>query len=194
MKFQISNSWKLAGKVGNSLRNREGYTIIELLAVISILVILAGIISGILYSTLRGSSKTRITSEVTQNGDYAISVLTNMISSSTSVTKIGGVEIQDCTANPSGTSISLKNIDGDEYSIFCTGNNISSGSSSLINTNQVQVRVNSCQFYCSQKAADPYSIPIIGIELIIEDRNAGLFENKASSLFKTSVSMRNYSP
>src|SRR3989344_2988017 len=122
------------------LSSRKGYTIIELLAVISILVILTGIISGILYSTLRGSSKTRISTEVTQNGDYAISVLTNMIAPSTSVTKIGGVDIQDCRTNPSGTSISLKNIDGDEYIISCIGNNISSGSASLINTNQVQIR------------------------------------------------------
>ncbi|MBI4091695.1 MAG: prepilin-type N-terminal cleavage/methylation domain-containing protein [Candidatus Levybacteria bacterium] len=173
---------------------REGYTIIELLAVISILVILTGIISGILYSTLHGSSKTKITSEVTQNGNYAISILTNIMSSSTSVTKIGGVEIQDCTANPTGTSISLKNINGDEYNISCSGNNISSGSTSLINTDQVQIRANSCQFYCNQKAADPYAVPILGIEFIIEDKSAELFENRSSSLFKTSVSMRNYSP
>lgn len=172
----------------------KGYTIIELLAVISILVILSGIISGILYSTLRGSNKTRINSEVTQNGNYAISVLTNIISSSRSVTKISGVNIQDCTASPSGTSISLTNIDGDEYAIACNGNNISSGSASLINTNQVQVRPDSCHFYCNQKAADPYAIPIIGVEFIIEDKSAQLFENKSYSLFKTSVSMRNYSP
>ena len=172
----------------------QGYTIIELLAVVSILVILTGIISGILYSTLRGSSKTKITSEVTQNGNYVISVLTNMISSSTSVTKMGGVEIRDCTASPSGVSMSLRNIDGDEYTIFCSQNNISSGSASLINTNQVQVRANSCKFYCSQKATDPYAIPIIGIEFVIEDKTVGFFENKSSSLFKSSVSMRNYSP
>ena len=173
---------------------KKGYTIIELLAVVSILVILAGIISGILYSTLRGSAKTKITTEVVQNGNYAISVLTNLISSSSSVTGIGGVEIQDCTASPIGTSISLKNIDGDKYTISCSGNNISSGSASLINTHQVQIRTNSCQFYCSQKAVDPYSIPIVGIEFVVEDKSTGLFESKSSSFFKTSVSMRNYSP
>ncbi len=174
--------------------SRNGYTIIELLAVMSILVVLAGIISGILYSTLRGSSKTRITTEVTQNGNYVISVLTNLISLSTSVTQIGGVDIQDCTASPSGTSISLKSLEGDEYIISCSGNNISSGSASLINTNIVQIRTDSCRFYCNQKAADPYSIPIVGVELVVEDKSTGLFESKSSSFFRTSVSMRNYSP
>jgi prepilin-type N-terminal cleavage/methylation domain-containing protein len=175
-------------------REKNGYTIIELLAVVSILVILTGIISGILYSTLRGSSRTRISTEVTKNGNYAISVLTNMISSSRAVTKIAGVDIPNCTAGPSGTSISLQDIDGDEYVISCSGNNISSGADSLINTNKVQVRPGSCRFSCSQRAADPYAIPIVGIEFVIEDRNVGLFETRASSLFKTSVSMRNYSP
>ncbi|OGH17037.1 MAG: hypothetical protein A3C30_02180 [Candidatus Levybacteria bacterium RIFCSPHIGHO2_02_FULL_40_18] len=176
------------------LMSNKGYTIIELLAVISILVIVAGIISGIIYSTLRGSSKTKITTEVTQNGSYAISVLTNLISSSTSVTKIGGVDIQDCTANPNGASISLVDIDGDEKIISCSGNNILSGSASLINTSQVQIKTNSCKFTCSQKAADPYAVPIVSVEFIVEDKSTGLFETKSSSLFKTSVSMRNYSP
>ena len=37
-----------------------GYTVVELLAVVAILMIVSGIVIGILYSTLRGSAKTKI--------------------------------------------------------------------------------------------------------------------------------------
>lgn len=175
-------------------KSQHGYTIIELLAVMSILVILLGIISGILYSTLRGSNKTRITTEVIQNGTYAIGVISNILVSSRGVTKVGGIEINDCTSVHAGPSITVKSIDGDEVTFNCSGTNISSNNASLINTNQVQIQAGSCSFSCQQKSTDSYSIPIVQVEFIIEDRNAVLFENKSSSLFKTSVSLRNYSP
>lgn len=176
------------------IENGAGYTLVELLAVVTILVILAGIISGIIFSTLRGSNKTRITTEISQNGNYVLGVLSNIISSSTSVTKISGQEISDCTASPFGSSITLRNGDGTETTISCSAGNIQSGSTPLINTGEVRVKDNSCKFTCSQKSSDPYSIPLIDIEFTLEDQNAILFENKASSLFKTSVSIRNFAP
>jgi len=184
-------------KKGPALSDRsesKGYTIIELLAVISILVILAGIISGILYSTLRGSSKTRITTDVAQNGSYAIGVMSNILAASRSVTKVDGADITDCTTLKTGSSIAVKSIDGDEITFACSGINISSNSVSLINTNQVQLKADSCSFSCQQKSTDSYSIPIVSVEFTIEDKNAVLFENKSSSAFRTSVSLRNYSP
>ena len=196
VKFISSNYWKLVVfEIGNSPRSGvKGYTLIELLAVISILVILTGIISGIIYSTLRGGSKTRITTEVTQNGTYAIGVISNILAPSRGVTKVGGVEINDCTTVQTGSSITVKSIDGGETTFACSGTNISSNSVSLINTNQVQIQPGSCSFSCQQKSTDAYSIPVVSVKFTIEDKNAALFENKSSSLFKTSVSLRNYSP
>src|SRR3989344_8884037 len=114
-------------KKGPALSDRsesKGYTIIELLVVISILVILSGIISGILYSTLRGSSKTKITTEVAQNGNYAIGVISNILVSSRGVAKVNGADITDCTTPKKGPSITVKNIDGDETTFACSGINI----------------------------------------------------------------------
>lgn len=176
------------------LKNNKGYTIVELLAVVSILVILSGIITGILYSTLRGSSKTKITTEVVQNGDYALSLITSMIIDSENVTQIGGVDIADCTASPSGTSITFQRLDGSTTSLSCSGNSLSSGSATLINDQQVQVKSGSCAFYCDQKSDDPYAVPIVGVEFTLEDKSSGLFESKSQSSFKTAVSLRNYAP
>lgn len=177
-------------------RESNGYTIIELLAVISILIIISGIISGILYSTLRGSSKARITTEVTQNGNYALSLISNIIVDSTNVTHIDGVPILDCTTTPpgSGKSITLARLDGGTTTLACESNTISSNSASLINTNKVQVEEDSCFFYCTQTTNDPYAIPILEVTFNVRDKDTGLFESQASSTFNTSVSIRNYAP
>lgn len=181
---------KLLTKYNNSL----GYTIIELLAVISILVIISGVISGILYSALRGSGKTRITTDISQNGNYAMSVISNIIIDSASVTQIDGVDISDCTASPSGSSITLKRLDGSYTSLSCSGATIASNSASLINTNEVQIEEGSCVFSCMQGSLDSYSVPVVGVTFTIRDKDSGTFESQGSAVFNNSISLRNFSP
>lgn len=177
-----------------SKKKIRGYTIIELLAVVSILVIISSVIVGILYGSLRGSSKTKITTEVVQNGNYVLSVFSSAVVDSVNVTQINGVNINDCTASPSGTSVTLKRLDESTTTFSCANNSVSSGSASLINESQVQIGDNSCTFYCDQKSDDAYAIPIVGVKFTLEDKNTGLFETRSSSIFETSVSIRNFSP
>lgn len=175
--------------------NGAGYTIVELLAVVSILVILMGIISGILYSTLRGSNKTTITTEITQSGSYALSIISGMIIDSTSVTNVGGEDIIDCTASPSGSTITLRRTSGGINTLSCANNTISSDSASLINMDKVQLDENGiCSFSCSQKAGDPYSMPIISVVFDLKEKNTGFVETTGKATFNTSVSLRNFSP
>lgn len=178
--------------------NNGGYTIIELLTVVGILVIISALVTGILYSTLRGSSKTKIATSVAQNGSYALSVISDAIVSSYAVTAINGNPITDCTASPSGTMITLKKSDGSSISFSCANNTIASGSASLIDTSQVKIdttNIANCYFYCSQPSNDSYSIPIVGFGFTITDKSTStLFENKSSAVFNTSVSLRNYLP
>jgi len=180
--------------------NRQsGYTIIEMLAVVSILVVITGIITSILYSTLRQSSKVKITTDVAQNGQYATSVLRSIITDSRDITQIDGSAISDCTANPSGvSSITLKRLDGGSTVIACTGNTIASNSASLINNqvpaNNQPLKVQSCTFACSQLVNDPYSVPRVDISFSVSDLNTGQFETKSSATFSVSTSLRVYSP
>ncbi len=179
----------------NKLKDRKlkyGYTIIELLAVVSILVIISGIISGILYSTLRGTGKTRINTEISQNGAYALSVFTNSVVDSGSVTQINDVDIDDCTASPSGTSITLKRLDGSATNFACSDNTISKDGVSVVNNNIVSIT--NCSFTCRQKSDDPYSIPSVDISFTISQKSGNFVELTGTSTFNTSVSMRNYAP
>ena len=182
-----------------------GYTLIELLAVISILVVISGIITGILYSTLRGSKKTSATIEMAQNGAYALSIISNSVIDSEDVLKVKtsvGTEVTDCTKSPSGPEISLRRFDGATTTfkcellngVFTVSSNSGALNVSLINTQELKVDSDYCSFSCTQKVGDPYSIPIVGISFKITDKNTGLLESAVSSTFETSVSLRNYSP
>ncbi|KKQ96890.1 MAG: hypothetical protein A3C27_00505 [Candidatus Levybacteria bacterium RIFCSPHIGHO2_02_FULL_39_36] len=171
-----------------------GYTVVELLAVVAILMIVSGIVIGILYSTLRGSAKTKITTDISQNGNYAISVISDIIVDSTNITKIGGSDIADCTSSPEGSSITFKRLNGNFTNLACENQTITSDSASLINTNLAELVDGTCSFYCSQLSNDPYAIPIVRVKFKLQDKGTGLSETKASSTFETSVSLRNYSP
>lgn len=177
----------------------------------SILVIVSGIISGIIYSTLRGSSKTKISTEVTQNGGYATTIIAGIISDSRNVAQINGSDLDDCTSVPPPStdnitptplvnrpSITLRRIDGSKTILSCGYVNnvytITSNGVSLLNTNNVKADVNTCLFSCTQVVSDPYSIPVVNVSFNVHQVSAGLFENQSSASFSTSTSLRVYSP
>ena len=202
------------------IENQKGYTIVELLAVIAILVVISGIIVAILYSTLRGSNKTKITSEVTQNGSYVLSVFNKTLNDSRSVTMIGALnvgdiintnDVQDCKTKPtSNTSITLKRLDGKLTRFACENIDVDGTPVSaitinndplteivgkpLINTRAVQVEPNSCSFSCDQSSGDLYAYPIVGVSFKIKDKNSVVAESQSSQVFQTSVSLNNYLP
>jgi type II secretory pathway pseudopilin PulG len=186
-------------------KKESGYTMIELLTVIGILVVVSGIIIGILSTTLRGTEKTKTTTSVAQNGNYALSVITNAIIASYAVTGVGdstatsNPPFVDCTNSPVGQSISLKSSTGEEITFACTNDTIASNGASIIDTSQVKVDTSSestCSFKCTQPESNPYDIPIVEISFTVSDKAAaGAFlENKSSGVFKTSVSLRNFNP
>lgn len=185
------------------LKLQKGYTLVELLAATAIIVIISGLIIGVLYSTLRGGSKTKITNDVAQNGNYALSVISNTALLANDVIALDGSPVSDCTA-PTPTpakSIEFKQVDGSTVEFSCDLGTSSIASKSanvttyLIDNNSVKVDQATCSFTCSQSNSNPYSSPIIGVSFTVSQRNtSSAFENIASSTFNTSVTMRNYNP
>lgn len=192
-------------KIRTIFKNNKGYTIVELLAVATIIVVIMGLIAGILGSTLRGGSKTRITNDVSQSGNYALSIISNAIINSESVTNVGGIAYSDCTTNnqsatnPTGTSITLKQSDNNLVTFSCVDNTIASQSAdqtvSLIDSGTLQVDSSSCSFTCRQENDDAFANPIIDVSFTLKQKTTqGAVDTSASSVFSTSVSMRNYNP
>lgn len=184
----------------NSLK---GYTLVELLAATAIIVIVSGLIVGVLYSTLRGGNKTKATNDVAQNGNYALSVISNTALLAEDVVSLDGNPVTDCTA-PTPTpvkSIGFKQADGStvEFSCDIATSSIASKSANittyLIDNNSVKVDPATCSFTCIQGNNNPYASPIISASFTVSQKGTStLFENVASSTFSTSVTMRNYNP
>jgi prepilin-type N-terminal cleavage/methylation domain-containing protein len=158
------------------LTTNRGYTLAELLAVTSIIVIVSGLIVGVLYSTLRGGNKTKVTNDVSQNVNYALSVISNTAINAEKVTEVGGASVLDCTANPTGNSIEFEQRDGRRIKFECDAaeESIASTSASittyLIDNNSVKVDPLTCSFSCVQPNANPYSQPIITVSFTVSQR------------------------
>lgn len=192
----IANNQK---PITNNQTLRKGYTLVELLAVTGIIVAIASLIAGILYSSLRGSNKSKVTNDVSQNGNYALSVISGTILNAGSVTKIGGAAISDCTLTPTGNSIELQQQNGALISFLCTNDSIASTSGQtttyLIDNKSVMVEATGCSFTCKQGNSDTYASPIIDIVFTVSQKQTNpAFENAGTATFNTSVSMRNYNP
>lgn len=181
------------------LLNNKGYTVVELLAVVTILVAVTGIIAALITQTLRGTSRTNITNQVAQVGNYVSTVVSNEIISAENIVAVGGEDVEDCTGNPTGNSIEIL-VSQEQSTILyqCESDTISSNSASLIDTTKLRVDTsdpNACYFTCLQQNNDPYTPPTVefGFNLTQKSPDA-LFESRDSAPFRTSVLMRNYSP
>lgn len=189
-------------------KDNEGYTLAELLAVTAILVILSSLVTGILFSVLRGSNKTMVTNAVSQNGQHALSVISSLMTNSlglVSITEYSGIPPHvgysgcSATGGPYARIITVKGFESGAQTAFTcdTTGKITSNSAELTDITSVQVGppVNSstCYFRCIQ--ANSFTPPQIEIYFKLSQAGtSSLIERIASSEFKTSVTLRNYKP
>ena len=184
------------------LTNNKGYTLIELLAVIVVMVTVGSIITSILVSALRGENKTNATTLVRQNGNYAITQMSKMIGYARSFEGLSTDNVNfdtNCvpaappapTPTPTPTQykyVRVSSFDGGQTTFSCENNTIASNSSSLVDS--VNLTVSNCYFMCTQK--DIRSAPTIDINFTLTRGSVGLFENQSAIPFETSVTFRNY--
>lgn len=200
-KQQIKSHYKSA-EYALHLKRRQGYTLIELLIVMFLLVIVATLIAGILNSTITGTAKSKVASDLGQNGNYALSIVSDLISNAQdlqSVTDESQATYPSCvTSTSSGLtvkSLNLVGFDGGVTILACNDTGISpsytisSNSASLIDTTRVKVVPGSCSFTCTQ--TDEYSIPRIDVTFQLYNANSTTYSDKIT--FSTSVAMRNQS-
>lgn len=179
-------------KIKNS---QSGYTLVELLAVIIILITVGTIIISILVTSLRGGNRSNTTNDVRQNGNYIISQMSKMIAYARSfdgVSTDGSNYVTDCTAVQSPPTaykyIKTTSFDSGTTVFSCTGSIIASNGADLIDINTFSV--SSCNFYCSQ--TNLLSAPTININFTLSKANAGFFvENQTTIPFETSITPRN---
>ena len=192
---------KITGKNASYMflrrKDQSGYTIIELVVVIMVMLIVGGIIVGILYSSIRGTTKARVNNNISQNGSYAITVMTNFLANAKDLIQVSdpfGNTYDTCVSdgiNPvDGVSVTIQNYDGGVTTFACQNGYISSNSASLIHTEDVEMITDTCRMRCIQDSF--YAPPRIDISFELQNKNAQDPTTSGRSLFETSVTLRNY--
>jgi len=159
-------------------KNGFGFTLIEVLIFISILVVILGICFSFLLITFSGSSKADALKEVKQNGSFALSLMEKFALSAERVA---------CLPN----SLTVTMLDGTSTVFSCDGVKISSSSSSLTTSlTDDNVTVSNCVFTCT---ATPGTPAMVGINYTVETADIGSkrVSEKASLDFATKVIVRN---
>lgn len=81
--------------------NKAGFTLVEMLVVVSSLALLTLVGSNLFFASLFGSGKSEIIKEVRQNGEYALKMMEETIKNS--------YGISNCTENPATIEVKDKN-------------------------------------------------------------------------------------
>lgn len=189
-KFKIKNL---------KLKIEEGFTLLEMTIVMGIFLVIGTIIVSILSSTFNGNTKVRVSNNVAQNGNYALSIISNLLINSQQFESIetGSTVTTLCSSSgTTGKAVSVTGFDGGVTKLSCkdTGTTpeytISSNSAILIDKTQVQLATDStCMFTCTQ--VDEFSPPRIDIVFTLKNSTGTAAEKTGSATFRTSVSLRN---
>jgi type II secretory pathway pseudopilin PulG len=191
-------------KIQNSKFNSKGFTLVELLSSIIVLVAVGSVIAGIITSSLRGTNKTTTIENIRQNGNYTLAQMSKNIEYAQVFNGLSNDGVNYVTSCPFSLAstpaavttnynfIKVTPLNSSLITYSCTSSpvSITANSSPLIDTNVVSLI--SCTLSCVQaKATD---IPIIKIGFTLGPRNSNnLVENSTPPiLFETSVTIRNY--
>lgn len=165
----------------------EGFTLIEVLAAITVLVVIGTIVGSIFLSSVKGTTRATTLSVARQNGAYALSQIEKTIRNAQAITS----SPNPCAPIPTpASSITILGVDNTTTAFACTGSTLTSNGGSLIDTSSLAVA--SCSFSCIQSSSADY--PTITTQFTITQvRPNSFFEQKASIPFQTSVTLRNLS-
>lgn len=101
----------------------EGFTLVEILVVVTLLGLMAATVTQIFVLGLRSQSKSEALKEAKQNGDYTLSVMERMIRNASDISS---------SCNTSSDQLTIVNPDGFTTTFLCTdGADISSASGGM---------------------------------------------------------------
>lgn len=162
-----------------------GFTLIEMIVIISIAGIVSLIASGFLITMIGGSSKAEVVKEVRQNGNHALSLIGGLVLNSKSVV---------CPDMVNNRILTIKDIYGFSADISCLDNPdyyISSSSGGLIvRLTGDNVAVSQCSFLCEHTGGRPSKVKI---EFVVSQKAGSSKPSEKSSLkFQTEVATKNF--
>ena len=192
--------------------NNKGYTLIELLAVIIVMVSVGTVITSIMVSALRGGNKSQTTNEVRESGNYVISQMSKMIAygqtfcglsvDNNEGTALGDCDVNganestyvtDCTTNPSQVYnyVRVKSFDGGKTIFSCP--DVAFGTTTISSNSAAMLASSFTITNCSFVSTQPNSSvpPTIDISFTLSESSGVFTEKQAQIPFETSVTIRN---
>lgn len=175
----FSTSFILKHMLPTEKKPKSGFTLVEMLVVISVLGLIFAISSGFLFSSLFGSSKAEIFKEVRQNGSWALSVIEAMILNSRTV---------ECE---SSKTLNITDKEGFVATIFCDDVTEMKIASNGANLTSRAVSVSDCSFVCEKTEGKSTKVDI---SFSVSQKSEGTLKpsEKARLDFSTTVLTRNY--
>lgn len=198
----------------SNLKFNEGFTLVELLASVIVLIAVGSVIAGIISSSLRGANKTNAIENIRQNGNYALSQISKDIEyaqpfdgENTGLSNDGTTYVTSCPFSSSSTPapvvttynyITVQSANNIVTKYSCSGSTpqdsvLTANGMPLIDmTEATSISLENCSLMCVQN--EPMDIPIIKISFSIGPKNSNnLVENSNPPItFETSVTLRNY--
>ena len=151
------------------MKKNKGFTIIELLVMVSAFVIICLLSFSFLTVTLSSNSKTAVLKEVRQNGNFALSVMERLVVSAKSVNCVDSQTLQ------------VSSLDDKTTTLSCLNSRIASDSSYLTDS---KVSVSDCNFVCAITEGIPaavdisFTVSIGGAEARTSEKSSLTFQNK----------------
>lgn len=202
------------------LDNKKGYTLVELLAAMILLITVGSIMAGIIVVSLRGSNRSTNVNDIRQEGNFALSQMTKMVSYAQTFEGISDGSIdgttgdliytKNCTVNSPTyhySFLKISSFDQGKTTFICsTGlgeNFIASYGAALtkwplaVGDNTPMVKyLNENKYtvsacYFTCVQENSSVTPTIGISFTVKKPDTTIIENKVSIDFNTTVGFRN---
>lgn len=167
----------------------KGYTLIELVVAVGILGVLAVAATNLFFSAIRGGGKVDVTTEVKQNGQFALSRIEQLTRNSLTVEACAGNE-----ADPEAVSVTLTARDRTQLIFSCE--EVAEGTGYIAsNTERLtsdRVVVTECAFWC-EGVGDSFRPPLVKAAFTLRQAGtAGDVSEAAAAQFSTSVGLRSF--
>ena len=193
------------------MKKSQGFTLVELLVAVSIIVSVATIVVGTITSAFRGTNKTNTINKVRENGNYAISQMTKMIKFAKSFdgARVNALSIWTCDIVPlppipvQYKEVQITSFDGGVTIFSCNdsadipaetiASRSASSNESLLDTVSVALPTpipTFCFFTCTKERIT--DSPQVGINFTLNSNSiSGIVERQASIPFSISIKVRN---
>lgn len=172
--------------------NNKGFTLVEILISVAIVITSATIVVAIITASFRGSTQTNINEDLRLEGNSALSQVGKMIQFADGFVGVvdgTNTEYSNCVTNDedaSYTEVKLL-IDGEVTTISCKDDTVRINDNPLFESSKAVVE--NCAVRCSQ--TDTTDSPTIGVEFDLSRNDSSLIEQRSSMRFEKNIKMRN---